>query len=482
MPPTAAALRQPQSRTKIVATIGPASATDERLAELITAGVDVFRINTSHGDLAEHQKRLEAVRAISGRLGQPVAVLVDLPGPKMRLGELPGGSVSCELGAVFRFVRGRAPAAPNELTTTYEPLVDELSVGDRVMLSDGTVAMVVEARGEDHAECRVVQPGVLRSRQGVNLPGVKLTAPCLGETDRRNVRWAAENGADFLALSFVRSADDVRQLKDLLDTLGSQAQVIAKIEKPEAVARLAEIVEAADGVMVARGDLGVEIDIARVPMVQKEIIATCHRYHKPVIVATQMLDSMHHSQLPTRAEVTDVANAILDGADACMLSGETAVGAYPRQAVEMMHRIALATEAVHRDVPHPNPEQAAPGVNRLTEATVHGASRVAADVAAKLVIVASASGATALSLSKNRSFVPTLGVSDSAATLRRMCLYWGVIPLAGAPTHDSRALLRHVVEWGRANGLLNPGDRVVLVAGTGLAATAHNMIVVHVVD
>jgi len=348
------------------------------------------------------------------------------------------------------------------------------------MLADGTVALTVEEVGEDYAACTVVQPGLLRSRQGVNLPGVKLSAPALGPLDRDNAVWAAQSGVDFVGLSFVRTAEEIRQLKSLLQSHGSDAQVIAKIEKPEALDRLDEIVAAADGVMVARGDLGVEIDIARVAVVQKEIIAACHHHRKPVIIATQMLDSMQHSRIPTRAEVTDVANAILDGADACMLSGETAIGEYPRQAVEMMHRIALATEPLCRERRRlPSADLDVEGGNRITEAIVDAAGRMAEKLDARLVAVASASGATALSLAKNRNYVPTVGVSNSLATLRRMCLYWGVIPLSGAPTGDSKALLDYITTWGRNAGLLESGDRIVLIAGTGLAVTAHNMVVVH---
>jgi pyruvate kinase len=510
------------SQTKIVATVGPAIAEEAQLADLVAAGVDVFRLNMAHGDRREHQARLAAIRNVATRAGQPVAVLADLAGPKIRLGELPGGQLTCDAGDRLRFVRNPSPPlplgegrgegedrggaaksvvnlekdrtqGPHELTTTYEPLVDELAVGDRVMLADGTIALVVEQKGDDFAQCRVVQPGLIRSRQGVNLPGVKLSAPTLGPADLDNAAWAAQSGVDFVGLSFVRSADEVHQLRALLRSHDSPAQVIAKIEKPEALDHLQEIVEAADGVMVARGDLGVEIDIARVAVVQKEIIAVCNRCRRPVIIATQMLDSMQHSRLPTRAEVADVSNAILDGADACMLSGETAIGEHPRLAVEMMHRIALATEPVcrgRRPLPFPGggrvwhphiPPTAlhAPGVNPITEATVYAAGRIAEQLDAKLIVVATASGATALSLAKSRLHVPTVGVSDSEATLRRMCLYWGVIPLAGAPIGDSAALLRHVTQRGRSAGQLGSGDRIVLIAGTGLAITAHNMIVVH---
>ncbi len=481
------------SRTKIVATIGPASSSEEQLAALLAAGVDVFRLNMAHGGPEEQETRLAAIHAASEMVGRPVAVLVDLAGPKIRLGEIPGGQLTCNAGDRLRFIRfpplplgeGRGEGDPRDLTTTYEPLLDELAIGDRILLADGTVSLVVEAVDADYAQCRVVQPGVIRSRQGVNLPGVKLSVQALSPIDRQNAVWAAQSGIDFVGLSFVRKADDVRQLKSLLAEHNPEVQVIAKIEKPEALEHLEAIVAAADGAMVARGDLGVEIDIARVAMAQKEIVAVCNRLRKPVIIATQMLDSMTHSRIPTRAEVADVSNAILDGADACMLSGETAIGEYPREAVEMMHRIALETEKLHVDLPRleNSRELTAPGNtagnNPITETTVSAAGHIAEDLNAKMVVVATASGATALSMAKNRHRVPTLGVSDSPTTLRRMCLYWGVIPLAGAPTNDSAALLRHVTDLGRREGLLHPGDRIVLIAGTGLAVTRHNMIVVH---
>ena len=453
------------------------------MVELIEAGVDVFRVNTAHGDRPEHQQRLDVIREASRLVNQPVGILVDLAGPKIRLGELPGGQLHCLTGAQLRFVRGRTAEGPNELTTNYESLVDELSPGDRVMLADGTVSLTVEEVVQDAALCRVVQSGLIRSRQGVNLPGVQLSVPTLGENDREKAVWAAQNEVDFVGLSFVRSADEVCQLKSLLESHCGETRVIAKIEKPEALDRLAEIVDASDGVMVARGDLGVEIDIARTAVAQKQIIAACNRARKPVIIATQMLDSMQHSRLPTRAEVTDVANAILDGADACMLSGETAIGQHPRQAVEMMHRIALATEPMYRERPPlAGPDLAAPGIDQITEATAYAAGRIAADLDARLVVVASASGDTALSLSKNRNFVPTIGASHSEATLRRMCLYWGVIPLSGAPADDSTLLLRHVTQWGAASGCLAPGDRIVLLTGSDVTGKSHNMIQVHEVQ
>jgi len=475
--------RRRPSQTKIVATVGPACDEPKKLVELIEAGVDVFRVNAAHGNRQEHQQHVDRIREAGRTAGHVVAILVDLAGPKIRLGELPGGEMECPNGGEVRFVRGDVPREPGDLTATYGALLDELQLGDRIMLADGTVALTVEQLDENSATCRIVQGGLLRSRQGVNLPGVKLSVPTLGEKDRDNARWAAQAGVDFIGLSFVRSADEIRALQSLVESEGSEAQVIAKIEKPEALEDLDEIVEATDAVMVARGDLGVEIDIARVPVVQKQIIDACNRHRKPVIVATQMLDSMQHSRLPTRAEATDVANAILDGADACMLSGETAIGRYPRETVEMMHRIALATESVpRRGRGTAGPDLTAEGVNQITEATTFAAGRLAEELGAETIVVASASGLTALSLSKNRHIVPTVGVSDSEATLRRMCLYWGVIPLPGAPTENSAALLEYVVERGRAAGHFAPGDRIVLVSGTGLRTTRHNMIVVHELD
>ena len=469
---------QKRARTKIVATIGPACRKPEQLAALVEAGADLFRLNMAHGERAEHESAVAAVRQVSRQRNQPIAILVDLAGPKIRLGELPGGQLECPAGSEVRFVRGTA-ARPNELTTTYAPLLDELEVGKHIMLADGAVTLVVEQVTPEFARARVVQPGLIRSRQGLNLPGMNLSAPAMDETDRDNAAWAADLKIDFIGLSFVRAADDVRQLKALVRGRNSPMRVVAKIEKQEALDQLEEIVDAADGIMVARGDLGVEIDVARMPVVQKQIVATCHRRQKPVIIATQMLDSMQNSPRPTRAEVSDVANAILDGGDACMLSGETAVGKYPREAVEMMNRVALATEELFRDRPPMTSDVRAEGLQQVTAAVVYGAGHIADRLDAGLIVVASHSGATALALAKQRSYVPTLGVSDSEATLRQMCLYWGVIPLAGAPIGSSSELLDFATAWGRREGYLNVGDYVVLLAGTGLFDGSHNVLVVH---
>ena len=323
--------------------------------------------------------------------------------------------------------------------------------------------------------------GIIRSRQGINLPGAKLSVASLTEADMTNAMWAAKNEIDFVSLSFVRKAVDVLLLKELLKSQGSAAMTIAKIEKPEAVQQLTEIVAAAEGVMVARGDLGVEMDVAEIAVVQKRIVQECQRQGKPVIVATQMLDSMHHNRRPTRAEATDVANAILDGADACMLSGETAIGEFPRESVETMNRIMLATEPLLKERAPTSASQAA-DVQPITAAAVSGSAIIADQLAAKLVVVATRGGGTCRLRSKQRDFIPTIGLSDSPTVLRKLALFWGVTPIADAPIHDGPALRSFIDKWGRDRGILTLGDRVVFITGTNFYPMAQNIVVIHEVE
>ena len=361
--------------TKIVATLGPASDSVEKIAQLIAAGADVFRINTAHGDRTSHQRTLENIRMASASTDFHAAVLVDLAGPKIRLGQLTREPMELPEGSKVSFVAGKDSPSEYELTSSYEPLIEELAPGDRVMLADGLVALEVTRVTKDRAECVVVGGGSIRSRQGINLPGVKLSVPAMLPRDIENAIWAAENDIDLVSLSFVRSPDDVKILRDLLVKHESGAMIVAKIEKPEALACLEEIIDAADAIMVARGDLGVEIDIAETPVEQKRIIRLCRERVKPVIVATQMLESMHEHSRPTRAEVSDVANAILDGADACMLSGETAIGDHPIKAVEMMNRIMCCTErdlVSHQQSVHSNVDRVHEITSAMTEAATQG--------------------------------------------------------------------------------------------------------------
>lgn len=472
----------PRARTKIVATVGPACRTVDKLCELIRAGVSVFRINTAHGDEAERTQMLTDVRAAAAIVGCPVGILVDLAGPKIRLGKLHTDPTPCNAGETYRFVRGDQTGAPDELTSNYTPLVSELATGDTVMLADGTVSMTVVSKTADEVRCRVTQAGIIRSKQGINLPGVKLSVASLTEADLANAVWAAKHDVDFVSLSFVRSPVNVLLLKELLQAQSSKAAVVAKIEKREALDHLEEIVRAADGVMVARGDLGVEVDVAETAVVQKRIVRECQFQGKPVIVATQMLDSMHHNRRPTRAEATDVANAILDGADACMLSGETAIGEYPVEAVEMMNRIMLVTEPLLKNNSHAMTATVAADVHPVTYAAVLGSSTIVERIDAKLVVVATRGGGTCRLRSKMRDTVPTIGVSDSLSVLRRLTLYWGVTPLAGAPVHDGPQLRAFIDDWGRQQGLVQTGDRIVFVTGTNFYPMAQNLLVIHEVE
>jgi len=479
--------------TKIVATVGPACDQVPELVALIEAGVDVFRINSAHGSQQQHAEKLANIRIASEQTGFPVGVLLDLAGPKIRLGNLKLDPLPCHFAQEVTFVRGESPANDYELTSSYERLVDELDVGDCVMLADGTVALEVIKATKDRATCRVTAGGEVRSRQGINLPGVRLSVSAMLPSDFENAIWAAKNGIDFISLSFVRSAEDVRSLKALLTTYESAALVIAKIEKPEALDDLERIVRVADGVMVARGDLGVEIDVAETPVAQKRIIQVCKQQMKPVIVATQMLESMHHSRRPTRAEASDVANAVLDGADACMLSGETAIGDFPVDAVATMNRIMRKTEQrllggllppelLADSGGDERPGSAAQRVREVTLAVTEGATSIAEAIGSKLIVVATHSGNTAWVKSNSRSLIPTLAISDHDESVRRMNLFWGIKPMGLPRIEETSQLIEHVCRWGTDQGGLTPGDNVVIVTGSGVMHKAHNMLLVHTVE
>jgi pyruvate kinase len=455
------------TRSKIVATLGPVSSSLAAIEQLVEAGVDVFRLNMAHGTRAEHESSIARIRECSVRQHRPVAVLVDLAGPKIRLGELVNDPFECQVGAEIRFVRGEKSDSESSFTTNYGRLIDELNV--------------LEA-SQDEAVCQVIEGGTIRSRQGVNLPGVDLSVPAMTEDDFDNAHWAAELGVDFISLSFVRSPEEIVDLKKLVRSHSSQAMIIAKIEKREALERLDEIILASDGVMVARGDLGVEIDVAETPMVQKHIIRKCQEYSRPVIVATQMLDSMHNSSRPTRAEASDVANAILDGADACMLSGETAIGGFSVESVKMMNRIMVNTEATLEQSVGSGVPRMAEGVQRVTSAVVFGAARIADRLDAKLVVVATRTGNTARIKAKQRDFIPTVGVSGDAQTLRQLCLFWGIIPVIGMPLDGGAALRTAIEEWGREHGILETDDYIVFVTSSTYGPLGHDELFVHQIE
>ena len=394
------------SRTKTIATIGPACESVQMLTTLIETGVDVFRLNMAHGTRQQHETGIERIREASRIAGRSTGILIDLAGPKIRLGHLCVDPLTVENGQTVSFVPGNVSHSQFELTCSYGPLLQELRPGDAVVLADGLIRLRVLDVNAERANCEVIDGGTFRSRQGVNLPGTKLSIPALGIKDIENAVWACTQNVQFISLSFVRNAAEIRQLRQLLADNNCTADVVAKIEKQEALENLEEIIQEADVIMVARGDLGVEIAIEKTPLAQKQIIRMCSTFRKPVIVATQMLESMHTSKQPTRAEASDVANAILDGADACMLSGETAIGQYPRDAVNMMRRIMLQTEELLKgrssrvslldDLPH----------NHVSDSIVFGAAQIARRLDAGLVFIASSTGETARLKSKQRDYIP----------------------------------------------------------------------------
>ncbi|MEL6898114.1 MAG: pyruvate kinase, partial [Planctomycetota bacterium] len=413
--------------------------------------------------------------------GFPVAVLLDLSGPKIRLGQLLEDPLTCEVGTELSLIRGDTAQDPTQLTSSYPRMVDDLAPGNRVMLADGTVTLVVDRVQEDRVVCRVTSGGVIRSRQGINLPGAALSVSSMLPTDIDNARWAATSGIDMVSLSFVRSAQDVRSLKDIILSHDSAALVIAKIEKREAMEDLEAIVDASDGIMVARGDLGVEMDVSETPVAQKQIINVCKDKLKPVIVATQMLESMHNSRRPTRAEASDVANAILDGADACMLSGETAIGQFPLVTVETMEKIMRHTEKHLVSHDHTAGVRTFQRVHPITSAVTHSATNIAEAVDAKLIVIGTRSGGTAWVKSAHRSRIPTLAVSDNLETLRRINLFWGVRPVQVPQLENTEGLIDEVCRWGCENGFVESGSRIVFVTGRGVGDKSHSTLLVHTV-
>ena len=466
----AAANELPPVRTKVVATIGPASRAPAVLRQLVDAGVSVFRLNFSHGTHDEHSAVLADIRAASRAAGRHVAVLQDLCGPKMRLGPIPGDLVECPLGEEFTLATDRTTDDPRELTCSYRELPNDLKPGEVVLFADGTVGMTVTDVAKGRARLKVTLPGRLRSRQGLNLPGSELAVTSLTDKDLGDLDWTARhaNEVQFVGLSFVRSPDDVARLRQELAARQCPARVVVKIEKPQAVRHLEAIVAATDGVMVARGDLGVEMDVQRVPAIQKRVIELCNRTHRPVITATQMLNSMEHSSRPTRAEASDVFNAVLDGTDAVMLSGETAVGDYPVEAVETMRQICAEAEAYRGlagRTSDAGPAPLAGFVEPITEAAVDAACLAARRLAAPLIVVATDSGRTALALSNRRPAATILAVTRTEALARTLAVCWGVAAVVQPEPVAAERELDLAIARAKENRVVKPGQYAVLVRG-----------------
>jgi pyruvate kinase len=419
-------------RTKIVATVGPASSSLEVLNDLIVAGVNVFRLNMSHGTHDAHRSAYEAIRIASDRNGKPVGVLADLCGPKIRCGKFDGGSIELRKGQSVTVTTRDVVGGPGLIPSQYEALASDVKSGDRILLDDGNLELRVEHVDGTEIACTVIAGGTLKDRKGINLPGVDVSAPSLTDKDRADALFAVELGVDYIALSFVRTADDVRALRTLLDSRGADLPIIAKIEKPQALANIDAILDAADGLMVARGDLGVELPAESVPITQSQLIDLGRAKGKPVIVATQMLESMISNARPTRAEVSDVANAVMQGTDAVMLSAETAAGAYPVKAVETMVRIARRTEAYlwsHGAFSTITDHSSSIPPIALPDAVARATAQLSRDLRVRAIFLISQSGTTARIVASARPAAPLVAFSDNVRATRRMCLYWGVEPI-----------------------------------------------------
>jgi len=460
---TVTALTSHARRTKIVATIGPASATPERIAALIEAGMDGARLNLSHGTQEDHARTAELVRNAEKDAGRSISLIADLQGPKLRVGDLSEDVVLEDGDSIV--IAGEDVAQADDIPVAPAVLGSVLRAGNDVLIDDGHVRLRVETVDRGRAKCAVVVGGTVCAHKGVNLPGIPLPIPSLTRKDLDDLEFALSTGVDYVALSFVRSASDVKALSTLIEARGAHAWVIAKIEKAEAVAALDEILAEAHGVMVARGDLGVEIGAAEVPLLQKRIIHHALERGKPVITATQMLESMINSPEPTRAEASDIANAILDGTSAIMLSGETAVGKYPIQAVRVMDRIALAVEPsldYRHEIPLASEEPT------IGQAMSNAACDIAEALSAKAILVPTFTGRTASAVARLRPKRAIVALTHKPESLRHMALEWGVTPVWIPETGDVEDLWDRSVQAARDSGVVVPGDRVVITAGTAV--------------
>ncbi len=458
-------------RTKIVATVGPACRAPAMLEGLLRAGVNVFRLNLSHGDHDSHRADFATIQIVSAAIGEPVAVLADLCGPKIRVGCFAGGSIVLKTGQKVTVTTRNVLGGPGLIPSQYAALAEDVRPGDRILLDDGMLELHVDAVAGSDISCTVTAGGILKDRKGMNLPGVMVSSPALTDKDREDAHFALELGVDFLALSFVRRPADVTDLKALIEAAGATTPVIAKIEKPEALDAIDEILDVADGLMVARGDLGVELAPEAVPIVQQDLIERARRRHKPIIVATQMLESMVQHPRPTRAEVSDVSHAVFAGADAVMLSAETASGAYPIKAVDMMDRVARRVEGWQwiegafrsltegeRELPPPLP---------LREAVARSTAQLSRDLRVRAIVVRTKYGTSAEVVAATRPSAPIVALTMDPCVYRRMNLLWGVLPRridAAEFDRPQEAARRHVREL----NLAEKGQTILLLTGFGI--------------
>ncbi|MFH1805651.1 MAG: pyruvate kinase [Pseudomonadota bacterium] len=450
-----------QRKAKIIATLGPASSSPEMLEKIVRTGVDVFRLNFSHGEHSEHQARFETIREVEAKLGRPIGVLMDLQGPKIRVGTFAVEQIILEAGDKFRFDMDKTPGDQNRVCLPHPEIFKALEVGANLLLDDGKVRMRVEKCDAESADCVVIAGGPLSNRKGVNVPDVMLPMSPLTDKDRVDLAYGLEMGVDFVALSFVQRPEDVAEARKIIN---GRAAIISKLEKPKAIEHLDEIIALSDAIMVARGDLGVECPPEDVPILQKRIIAACRVAGKPVIVATQMLDSMVTNPAPTRAEASDVATAIYDGADAVMLSAESAVGKYPLETVGIMDRIMVRVErdelyARLREASRPDPEHTAP------DAISAAARQTAGTIGSKAIVTYTTSGSTAYRAARERPEVAILGLTPKIQTARRMALCWGLHPVFTRDATNFAEMVGIACDVAKREEFAAPGDSIVITAG-----------------
>lgn len=464
-------------KTKILCTMGPSSESPEVLKQLVTAGMNAARLNMAHGELEDHAARIRSIRQVAREMNTLIPVLLDIKGPEVRIGKLK--EASCELipGREISLTTETILGDAERLSVTYEDITSVLNPGSRILIDDGLIELTVLEVAGTEVRCRIVSGGVLKPRKGVNLPGVKTTLPGVTERDVRHIQFGVEQGIDIIAVSFVRKAEDIEEVRRLLKEHGAEhIQIISKIENEEGIENLDAIIEASDGIMVARGDLGVEIPVEEVPIVQREMIRKCNLAGKPVIVATHMLESMQVNPRPTRAEVSDVANAVLQGADVVMLSGETAAGKYPVASVATMARVAVRAESVFDHEEHFTKRTAGP-ITDTTSAISQAVVSTASELGAKAIITPTESGFTARMVSKHRPKAPILAITQHEKVLARLSLLWGVIPVMGDPVSTTDEMFASSVANAKKTGLVVDGDQVVISAGVPVSMTgATNLI------
>ena len=461
-------------KTKIVCTMGPNTDNREIMRELALNGMDVARFNFSHGDHAEHKHRLEILESVREELGIPIASLLDTKGPEIRTGKLKDGKkVTLKEGDLYTLTTEEIVGDETRGYINYAGLAENVKPGDRILIDDGLIELHVrEVNGTDIV-CRIENGGELGEKKGVNVPGVRVKLPALTDKDKEDIRFGVDAGFDFVAASFVRNADAIREIREILDEKGSAMQIIAKIENEEGIENIDSIIEASDGIMVARGDMGVEIPAEKVPHIQKMIIRKCNLACKVVITATQMLDSMIRNPRPTRAEVSDVANAVYEGTDAVMLSGETAMGSYPIEAVRMMSQIAEESEKYLDYMFYQRRKVSAENLRNISNTVCYSSVATASDLEAPVIVAPSVSGFTTRMLSKWRPKALIAGLSPSMTVVRQMQLYWGVKPFHAKRAESTDALLFASVELLKEKGIVKEGEIVVATAGVVTRANRH---------